>query len=185
MSEQTRLALVRHGQTDWNIADLLQGSSDIPLNDTGRAQAVQAGVLLADEHWDRIVSSPLVRAVETARIIASACDVLPFEIDPDLVERDYGAAEGLTKEQATAQFGNLWPGQESYEHLKERAVATIDAIAARYPGEHLIIATHGTFIRAFTDVVTGQVSVKPDNAHSVRYLGAPGAWRVTAGLHLA
>lgn len=180
----TRLALVRHGQTDWNVADLLQGSSDVPLNETGRAQAREAGRLLADEHWDRIIASPLSRAVETAGIIAEELGLPSPTVDPLLVERDYGQAEGLTKEQATERFGTDWPGEESYESLKARAQAGVDEIASRYPGEHLVLATHGTFTRAFADVVTGRETVKPDNAHSVRFDGTPGAWRVTDGLHL-
>lgn len=180
----TRLALVRHGQTDWNLHDLLQGSSDIPLNDTGRAQAREAAHLLSDVRWDRIVTSPMARAVETARIIAGECAVLDIEIDDELVERDYGGAEGITREEATARWGQDWPGEESYEHLTVRAVRAVDAVAQRYPGENLVLATHGTFIRAFTDAVVGAATIKPDNAHSVRFLGTPGAWRVTAGLNL-
>ena len=65
-----RLELIRHGQTDWNLADKLQGSSDIPLNDTGRGQALEAAGLLAGVEWSAIVSSPLGRARETAEIIA-------------------------------------------------------------------------------------------------------------------
>lgn len=180
----TLLALVRHGQTDWNLHDLLQGSSDIPLNATGRAQATQAGLLLSDASWDRIVTSPLQRAVETARIIAEICGVDSVDVDPALVERDYGAAEGMTREQATLQFGTDWPGEESYEDLTVRAVAAVDAIASRYPGQRLILATHGTFIRVFADAVVGAPTVKPDNARSVRFSGVPGAWTVTEGLHL-
>lgn len=179
-----RIALVRHGQTSWNVADLLQGSSDIPLNDTGRAQAREAAGLLAGAHWDAIVTSPLVRAVETAGIIADALDLARPETSIGLVERDYGEAEGLTKEQATARFGAVWPGEESYEHLKERAVTAVDAVAANHSGTALIIATHGTFIRAFADVIVGQETIKPDNAHAVWFDGESGNWTVTRGLRL-
>lgn len=184
MTAPTRLALVRHGQTDWNVRDLLQGSSDVPLNDTGRAQAFEAGHLLADEHWDRIIASPLGRAVETASIIARIVGDIPITLDAELVERGYGEAEGMTKEEATAAFGTDWPGEESYDDLKVRAVHAVNAVAELYAGEHLIVATHGTFIRAFTDVVVGAATIKPDNARSVRFLGEPGGWAVTAGLNL-
>ena len=62
----TLLYLVRHGETDWNRTHRIQGSTDIPLNDTGRAQARRAGRLLAKRSWDGIYSSPLSRAFETA-----------------------------------------------------------------------------------------------------------------------
>ena len=66
-----RLELIRHGQTDWNSQDKLQGSSDVPLNDTGRGQALEAARVLAGAEWSAIVSSPLMRARETAQIIAA------------------------------------------------------------------------------------------------------------------
>ena len=66
-----RLVVVRHGQTDWNKAGRMQGSSDIPLNDRGREQAHEAGRALAEqnEFWNYLGASPLSRAQETARII--------------------------------------------------------------------------------------------------------------------
>lgn len=180
-----RIALVRHGQTDWNLADLLQGSSDVPLNDTGRAQAVEAATLLADDTWDNILTSPKLRAFETARIIATRLALPAPIVDSGLVERDYGQAEGLTRAEATRRFGAAWPGEETYEHLEARAVPAIDRIAEAHPGEALVIVTHGTFIRSFSDAVTGLVTVKPDNAGSVRFVGEPGAWEPEAGLILA
>ena len=74
-------AFIRHGQTDWNRDDRLQGSSDIPLNETGREQAHEAAGLLRDGGWEVIVSSPLMRARDTAQIIA---DDLNIELGPAL-----------------------------------------------------------------------------------------------------
>ena len=65
-----QLYLVRHGETDWNAAHRIQGSTDIPLNATGRVQALATGRLLARRPWDAIYASPLSRAYETATIIA-------------------------------------------------------------------------------------------------------------------
>ena len=64
------LYLVRHGETDWNLQRRIQGSTDIPLNDTGREQAAATGRLLARREWDAIYSSPLSRAIETGELIA-------------------------------------------------------------------------------------------------------------------
>ncbi len=180
-----RIALVRHGQTDWNVADLLQGSSDVPLNAVGRAQAAEAARRLEDQVWTSIVTSPSVRAAETARIIAEHLGLAPASIDAGLVERDYGQAEGLTRAQATERFGTDWPGEETYEALEERAVEAVDRVAREHLGDELIIVTHGTFIRSFTDMVTGLVTVKPDNAGSVRFVGEPGAWIPESDIVLA
>ncbi|GAA2171227.1 hypothetical protein GCM10009846_04430 [Agrococcus versicolor] len=179
-----QIALVRHGQTDWNLDLRMQGTSDIPLNDTGRAQALEAAVLLADDRWDAIVSSTLSRAAVTADIIAERLGMEVLERDPRLVERAYGEVEGLTKAEATERFGTAWPGEESYEALQRRAVAAVDAVAERHAVDHLVIVTHGTFIRAFADATTGLETRTPRNAESIRFEGAPGAWTPVEGVVL-
>lgn len=178
------IALVRHGQTDYNLEGRLQGTSDMPLNDTGTEQAHEAARLLTDERWDAVVSSALQRSTVTADIIAAALGLEVSGHYPSLNERAYGEAEGLTKEEAVERFGTVWPGQESFEELQRRAVAAIDEIAAAHPVDALVIVGHGTFIRAFADHVVGFATVKPDNAKSVRFEGQPGSWRVTEGLVL-
>lgn len=178
------IALVRHGQTDYNRDGRLQGSSDIPLNETGIAQAGEAARLLADETWDAVVSSPLERAAVTADIIAAQLDLDVAGRYPSLIERAYGEAEGLTKHEAIARFGDDWPGEESYDDLQRRAVAAVDEVAAANPVDALVIVAHGTLIRAFADHVTGIETDTPDNAHSVRFAGAPGAWKLVDGLVL-
>ena len=176
------IALVRHGQTDFNRDGKLQGTSDIPLNETGVAQAHTAARLLADERWDAVVSSPLERAAVTADIIAATLGLEVGGRYASLIERAYGEAEGLTKEQAVERFGTDWPGEEDFDDLQRRAVAAVDEVARRNPVDALVIVTHGTFIRAFADHVTGIETRTPDNAHSVRFAGVPGAWQLVDGL---
>ncbi|MGC5076732.1 histidine phosphatase family protein [Agrococcus sp. DT81.2] len=176
------IALVRHGQTDFNRDGKLQGTSDIPLNETGIAQAHTAARLLADDRWDAVVSSPLERAAVTADIIAATLGLDVSGRYASLIERAYGEAEGLTKEQAVERFGTDWPGEEDFDDLQRRAVAAVDEVAARNPVDALVIVTHGTFIRAFADHVTGIETRTPDNAHSVRFAGVPGAWQLVDGL---
>lgn len=91
----TRLAFwfLRHGETDWNLRGLSQGSTDIPLNETGLAQAHRAAGLLRNRGIAAIVSSPLSRAYTTASIAAEAIG-LPVEIDDDLREVAFGEKEG-------------------------------------------------------------------------------------------
>ncbi|WP_159613519.1 histidine phosphatase family protein [Glutamicibacter sp. JC586] len=143
-----KLGFVRHGQTQWNLEGRLQGSSNTPLNDTGRAQAREAVNVLASGDWDVIVSSPLSRARETAQIIAEG---LGMELGPSydlLIERDYAQGEGMVETEALA----LWPdknggGIEPLDSVVDRGLRAIDQIAADYPGKNVAIVCHGTIIR--------------------------------------
>lgn len=151
------LSLIRHGQTDWNAADRMQGTSDIPLNDTGRQQARDAVVLLADFEWDVIVSSPLARARETAEIIA---DGLGLELGRSydlLIERHYGEGEGLTKAEIYERWGDTpYPGLENLDSVVERGIASLEQIANDYPGKQVIVVCHGTIIRYTLSQLAGR-----------------------------
>ncbi|MDQ1526168.1 MAG: putative phosphatase, partial [Microbacteriaceae bacterium] len=132
----TFLYLVRHGETDWNRERRIQGSTDIPLNATGREQARRTGRLLARRHWDGIVSSPLSRASETARIIASEAGLPEPELLSGIVERSYGKAEGLTEAELSHLFpGDIRvPGRESREHVASRVIPALVGLAERKLG---------------------------------------------------
>ena len=105
----THLTLIRHGETDWNRARLIQGSTDIPLNETGRAQARQTAErlrgALEDPTAARIVSSDLSRARETAQIIADQWGSEAPLAYSALRERAYGEAEGLTVDDFAVRWG--------------------------------------------------------------------------------
>ena len=163
----TLLYLVRHGETDWNRARRIQGSTDIPLNDLGRAQAREAGGLLARRRFDAVVASPLSRAAETGAIIAVRLGLAPPELAPEVSERRYGDAEGLTGEQVEARFppGTPVPGRESRGALVGRVLPALATIAARYgDGASVVVATHGAVIRAVVTHVAGD---------DVLHLGTP------------
>src|SRR5699024_3351020 len=90
-----RLVFWRHGRTAWNAAGRVQGLSDIPLDEVGRRQAVNAAVLLAALEPVRIVSSHLERAIETAQVLGQVTGV-PVEKEARLQEMNFGIREGLT-----------------------------------------------------------------------------------------
>jgi len=107
--------LLRHGQTNWNIDFRLQGVADIPLNATGISQAELAGRLIDGNDWDVLLTSPLARARDTADIVAAAAGFDIIHVEPLLLERSFGEAEGLLYEEWRAKYQdtNLVPGAES------------------------------------------------------------------------
>jgi uncharacterized phosphatase len=151
----TQLYLVRHGETNWNREHRIQGSTDIPLNDIGRAQAAATGKLLARRQWSAVVSSPLSRAMETAEIIGHEVGLSTVEPVPGIVERNYGEAEGLTDEGLARLFPGETevPGRESREEVAERVASALVALAQQHPGENIIVATHGGVIRSLLNRV--------------------------------
>jgi probable phosphoglycerate mutase len=172
----TFLYLVRHGETDWNRERRIQGSTDIPLNETGRQQALRTGRLLARRRWDGIVSSPLSRASETARIIASEAGLPDPELVDEIVERSYGQAEGLTEAELSVKFpGDIRvPGRESREHVASRVLPALVGLAERTIGRHFIVTTHGGVIRAVLNTVAPEspthrgVPITNGSVHSFR-----------------
>lgn len=151
----TALYLVRHGETDWNLQRRIQGSTDIPLNDTGRAQAARTGRLLSRRRWDGIVTSPLSRAAETASIIAAELGMPAPQILDAIVERAYGEAEGLADAALTARFpdNTAVPGRETREQVERRAIPALVELAERHLGQNLIVTTHGGVIRTVLNAV--------------------------------
>lgn len=145
------LSLIRHGQTDWNFARRLQGRTDIPLNSTGREQAREVGRELAasGEHWDVLVASPLSRARETAEIIGEEVGLELSRTYGDLIERSFGEIEGYDCSHMTEEERHAFMEQHG-EHtadLVARGVALLQQILADYPGQNVMIVSHGSFIR--------------------------------------
>jgi len=141
-------AFIRHGQTDWNRDDRLQGSSDIPLNDTGRTQAHEAAELLRDGDWHVVMSSPLLRARETAEIIAADLGIELGPSYPMLIERDYGTLEGESSSEIVARFPDRdYPGAEPLSSVVARGVAGLTQIALDFADRNTVIVCHGTIIR--------------------------------------
>lgn len=153
---KTILGLLRHGQTDWNIDFRLQGITDIPLNETGLSQAKVAAEMLGRGSWDAVVSSPLVRAKVTADFVAEAVDCGPVRIEPLLLERSFGDAEGMRHEEWKQAYPdqNLVPGCETLPQLSERAWALLGRLAADYKGQRVLAVSHGALIRKLLKLVS-------------------------------
>jgi probable phosphoglycerate mutase len=163
----TTLALVRHGQTDWNAQRRLQGSTDIPLNDVGRGQARDAVAVLQDYQWDAVVSSPLSRAAETANLIAAGLGLSVDRRVPELAERSFGPAEGL---QAGPELEALrtpdggFRGAESEDAAASRGLAALEALAEEFRGRRVLVVAHGTLLRVSLGLAIGRTLQSIDNA---------------------
>ncbi len=184
----TLIYLVRHGETDWNLARRIQGSTDIPLNNTGRLQAERTGRLLARRSWDGIASSPLSRAFETGRIIADAVGIDPSRIHvlESLAERRYGEAEGLDDRELLRLFpgDTAVPGRERREDVAARVIPALVELAQRHEherdasavGARLIVTTHGGVIRTVVNHVSPQtrahrgIPITNGSVHSFRHV---------------
>jgi len=173
----TDLYLVRHGETDWNRQRRIQGLTDIPLNETGRAQARATGMLLSRRQWDGIFSSPLGRAVETASIIAAEVGLGEPTLVDALVERNYGQAEGLDWLEIERRYprGTVVPGRETREQVGARVIPALMRLAADRPGQALLIVSHGGAIRAVLN------EVEPSASHGVITNGSVHSFRLEDG----
>lgn len=148
--------MTRHGQTAWNALGRLQGHTDIPLDDTGRAQARALAAALASSELAAVWTSDLGRARETGAIIAAALGLGEPQVDPELRERQFGVFEGLTREQCEAQHPDAWrawvaqtgspPGGEAREAAAARLGRALARIAGADGGPALVIS-HGGVMR--------------------------------------
>ena len=160
----TTILLARHGETDWNSERRWQGHADQPLNDAGREQARELAATLTGRGIDVVYSSDLVRAHETALIVAEQLG-LPVEADAGLREVDVGDWAGRLVSEIEAadpeafqlwrQGRKGWNGGESYEEMGERVVGSVLRLAARHPGQTVLFVTHGGSIRACRATAAG------------------------------
>lgn len=189
----TELLLVRHGETDWNRERRFQGHADQPLNEAGREQARELAELLAGERIDAVYTSDLRRARETAEILASRLDA-EVVVLRELREIDVGSWQGLSWPEIEElhpdgaerwhRDGHGWDGGESYDELGERIVAALRSIAARHPGQRVLVVGHGGTVRATRAFVEGVSVVESrgrspaiGNCEVFRVVTEDGTWR--------
>ncbi|UCG22695.1 MAG: histidine phosphatase family protein [Chloroflexota bacterium] len=163
-SQPTNILLVRHGQTDWNLARRAQGHIDIPLNDAGRWQSERLASRLASSTIDAIYSSDLRRASETAAILGQALNLTP-NLDAAFRERNGGIFQGLTGEELARRYpdavrafkkhGQTPPGGESNLDLARRAAPALERLADGHRGQTIILVTHGGTLRVLIAYLLG------------------------------
>lgn len=157
MSE-TILGLLRHGQTDWNVEGRLQGTSDIPLNETGLKQAQAAAAAINANEWDLVVTSPLQRARQTAQQIVDLHSLGELTVDGRLLERAFGEAEGLSYEQWKTLYDPAIgvPGGENLEQLEIRANKMLAEFAEEFSGRRVLAVSHGAYIRKLVRIASNK-----------------------------
>ena len=149
----TRLVVVRHGRTEWNRVERFRGRADIQLDEVGIRQAEAAAARIAEWQVSAIYSSPLNRALSTAEILAR-----PFSLEVKLlsgiIDIDYGEWLGLSTEEATAKYGDLYstwlnsphqvkfPAGESLAEVRERAASAVGDLIAQHPKETIVLVSH-------------------------------------------
>ncbi|WJH33585.1 histidine phosphatase family protein [Paenibacillus sp. CC-CFT747] len=146
----TTITFVRHGITDHNIENRAQGHTQNPLNETGRAQAALVAKRLAKESWDVFISSDLRRAKETAEIISAEIGKPVDFYDERLREMDRGMIADTIEEERVQRWGEKWHEldmkQETHESMRARGLRFMEDIAARFPGQKILVVTHGYFL---------------------------------------
>lgn len=154
MNDATRLVVLRHAETDWNVEQRIQGHADIPLNANGLRQAERMAAALADEGIEVIYSSDLQRAAQTAAALARVTG-LALHTDRALRERAFGSFEGVTFsdiERRWPEAARRWRGRdpefdadggETLNTFFQRSVGAATRLATRHPGQTVALVAHG------------------------------------------
>jgi broad specificity phosphatase PhoE len=165
------IILARHGETDWNVAEVFRGRADVALNETGVKQAEMLGEYLSGVIVDAVYSSPLQRALKTAEVIAGYHG-LEVNTARGLIDFDYGEWQGLSHQEVKDRYRRLYadwlshpdqvrmPGGESLEDVRKRAVAVVDGIMERHPGGRVVLVSHRVVHKILICALLGL-----DNAH--------------------
>jgi len=167
----TLIAFIRHGNTDWNIEKRAQGHANNPLNKRGIKQAEAVAERLSNENWDVFFSSDLLRATQTAEIIASKTKIPIKAFCKELRELDRGQIEGTIEKDRIEKWGKEWRKydlkQETTQSVQKRGVRFVRKIVDQYPEKKVLVVGHGFMIaqtlRALFKNDTEEYE-EPDNA---------------------
>jgi len=147
----TRIIIARHGETDWNVGEVFRGRLDVGLNETGLTQAEALGQHLAGIAVEAVYSSPLRRALDTARSVA-AHHALEVSVAQDLVDFNYGVWQGLTHQEVKERYAELYhrwlaephlvtmPDGESLDDVAERTRQVVENVVASHEGTVVLVS---------------------------------------------
>lgn len=158
----SQLIIIRHGETEWNVRDVVHGQLDSPLTELGLEQARVTARRLKSFKLDFIYSSDLGRAKTTAEIIGEACG-RPVICDPSIKEKSQGIIEGLSWTVIKSRYPEIYaafrgpktdpayliPDGESEPVFQDRIVRSVNRIFERHPQKRTLIVTHGGAVEAF------------------------------------
>lgn len=154
-----KLYIIRHGQTDWNKQNKLQSYSDIPLNETGMQQAQNTSKFLQNEQIDFIITSPLIRAQQTA-IIINKPHQKEIKIHKEITERNYGKFEGQNYHQVTHKMIEIFENNLYKEHeietpkqLETRIKPFWEKFHKQHYGKNIIIVSHSGAIKMLLSII--------------------------------
>lgn len=163
-----KLYVTRHGQTEYNKNEIILGTTDLPLNETGVAQAEELAENVAKlGDVDIIISSPMKRALSTAMAVAAKCGI-DLTIEERLKEWDYGEFEGKSRftegfAENKVNFGvRMGKSGESLLQLSHRVYTVLDEIKEKYSGKNVLVVCHGGICRVietyFNDMTNEEYS---------------------------
>ena len=173
-----KLYISRHGQTPWNVEDLVCGRADVPLTEVGQQQAKLLAESALDKNIDVILCSPLLRARQTAQAVSDAIGV-PIQIDERLIELDFGVFEGGSRfdpefQRTRAQMPTRYPGGESAFDLAHRVYSCLEDVKEKYAGKTVLLVCHGgvcRMVRSYFEDLTNEEygNYHAPNAQLVEY----------------
>ena len=163
----TRICFIRHGETDWNVDKRIQGQTDTPLNETGRGQALAMAFNAAHHDFSAVYSSDLVRALDTAKMVASrrGFEVLTL---PQFRERHFGIFQGLTAEEGLQRYpaADVWYTArdvnydfvtgESLVQFAERVKQAVDTLAKNHANQTIAVVSHAGVLEIVYRKATGR-----------------------------
>ena len=169
-----RVFTARHGETLWNVECKVCGRTDLPLTENGIAQAAALAEKAKACGLDLIISSPMLRARQTAAAVAEACGI-PVIVDDRLIEQNYGALEGVDRLDPRflnnkRQFAYKYPGGESMMQVAYRVYSLLEEVREKYGEKTVLLVCHGgvcRVIRTYFEDMTNEEFVAYSEKNAV------------------